>query len=203
MTRSARKRADIIAAAREEFLNHGFRDTSMDRVAERADVSKRTVYNHFESKEDLFRAIAVDLIDEMRQAVRIAYDPGLPLPGQLREIAEREVDLVTSESYLASFRVLMVESFNLPGIAEQAIASVPRDEDPIAQWIQSAADDGRLVVDDLDIASKHFYSLVKGAFFWPVLAGYRSSPPMGGERARLINSAVEMFLDHYGSKRGW
>jgi TetR/AcrR family transcriptional regulator of autoinduction and epiphytic fitness len=199
MTRTARKRADIVRAAREEFLTQGFRDTSMDRVAERADVSKRTVYNHFDSKEDLFRAITVDLIGEIHQAARVEYDPGAPLADQLHTIADREVDLVTSQNYLASFRVLLVESIALPGIAREALASVPEGQDPLAQWIRAAAGDGRLAVDDVAIAAQHFYSLLKGAFFWPVIAGYRSAP-RGRERSVLIDSAIEMFLDHYGNK---
>ncbi|MFP4904840.1 TetR/AcrR family transcriptional regulator, partial [Paraburkholderia sp. BR14261] len=40
-----RKRAAIVAAAIDEFLASGFDATSMDRIAARANVSKRTVYN--------------------------------------------------------------------------------------------------------------------------------------------------------------
>lgn len=49
-----RKRVAIIDAAIEEFLAAGYDATSMDRIAARANVSKRTVYNHFPSKEALF-----------------------------------------------------------------------------------------------------------------------------------------------------
>ena len=87
LTLTQRKRQDILAAARAEFLDNGFRDTSMDRVAERAQVSKRTVYNHFPSKEALFSAIAGQFVAEMQQAVYLEYDPQRPLDEQLREIA--------------------------------------------------------------------------------------------------------------------
>ena len=52
-TRTERKRCAILEAAAEEFQANGFEGTSMDRVAERAGVSKRTIYNHFENKEAL------------------------------------------------------------------------------------------------------------------------------------------------------
>ncbi len=198
MTRSARKRADIIAAARQEFLSQGFRETSMDRVAKRADVSKRTVYNHFPSKETLFRAVAVELIQEMRQAARVAFDPEQSLEAQLRLMATREVDLITSESYVASFRVLLVESFALPGIASEALASIPEDEDPVARWFQAAAENGRLAPHDVAIAARQFYSLLKGVFFWPVIAGYGAAP-LGEERELMIDSTVRMLLNHYSS----
>src|SRR5690606_882915 len=52
-----RKREAIIQAAIAEFRAHGFDITSMDKIAATAGVSKRTVYNHFPSKEELFAEI--------------------------------------------------------------------------------------------------------------------------------------------------
>ena len=49
-----RKREAIIQAAIEAFRADGFEATSMDKIAAKAEVSKRTVYNHFPSKEELF-----------------------------------------------------------------------------------------------------------------------------------------------------
>ena len=50
--RKSPKRAAVIEAATEEFLSRGFSGTSMDRIAEVANVSKRTVYDHFPSKDN-------------------------------------------------------------------------------------------------------------------------------------------------------
>ncbi|HEX5664228.1 MAG TPA: helix-turn-helix domain-containing protein, partial [Xanthomonadaceae bacterium] len=52
-----RKRAAILEAAVAEFRESGYEATSMDRIAASAGVSKRTVYNHFPSKEVLFTRI--------------------------------------------------------------------------------------------------------------------------------------------------
>lgn len=56
-----RKRDAIVRAAVEEFRASGYEATSMDRIAEAAGVSKRTVYNHFPSKEALFSMILEEL----------------------------------------------------------------------------------------------------------------------------------------------
>ncbi|MDZ7626986.1 MAG: TetR/AcrR family transcriptional regulator [Parvularculaceae bacterium] len=50
------KEAAIVDAARRTFLVHGYDGASMDEIALAAGVSKRTVYNRFRSKEDLFAA---------------------------------------------------------------------------------------------------------------------------------------------------
>ena len=53
---TTQKRETIISAAIQIFIEEGFDNASMDRIAERANASKRTVYNHFPSKEELFHA---------------------------------------------------------------------------------------------------------------------------------------------------
>lgn len=46
----------ILAAASRLFYRHGVRDVSMDGIAEKAGLTKRTLYYHFRSKDDLIAA---------------------------------------------------------------------------------------------------------------------------------------------------
>lgn len=50
------KRDEILEGARRCFYNHGIAATGVDAIAEEAGVSKRTLYNHFPSKDDLVHA---------------------------------------------------------------------------------------------------------------------------------------------------
>ncbi|MFW9917831.1 MAG: TetR/AcrR family transcriptional regulator [Candidatus Thorarchaeota archaeon] len=50
-------REKIVAAAREDFLEKGFSNASMRRIAKRAQISTSNLYNYFKSKEDLFLSI--------------------------------------------------------------------------------------------------------------------------------------------------
>jgi AcrR family transcriptional regulator len=52
-----RKRSAILEAALEAFLESGYAETSMDRIATAADVSIKTVYRHFKNKDELFSAV--------------------------------------------------------------------------------------------------------------------------------------------------
>src|SRR5204862_4108600 len=52
-----RSQATILAAARDEFAEHGLGGARMDRIAERAGLNKRLIYYYFEDKEQLFRAV--------------------------------------------------------------------------------------------------------------------------------------------------
>jgi AcrR family transcriptional regulator len=51
------KRMAIVAAARRAFLDSGYSQTSMDGIAEAAEVSVKTIYRHFENKDELFSAV--------------------------------------------------------------------------------------------------------------------------------------------------
>ncbi|MEH2474848.1 AcrR family transcriptional regulator [Nitrobacteraceae bacterium AZCC 2161] len=58
-TKSAETRNRIVEAAYESFWRSGFIRTSVDGIAERAKVTKRTVYAYFRSKDDLLAAVLV------------------------------------------------------------------------------------------------------------------------------------------------
>ena len=53
----ARKRAAIVDAALKAFLEAGYAEASVNRIAAAAGVSIKTLYRHFESKDDLFSAV--------------------------------------------------------------------------------------------------------------------------------------------------
>ncbi|MFZ3589529.1 TetR/AcrR family transcriptional regulator [Bacillus sp. DJP31] len=57
MVRGEGQREKILNAAREVFGSKGFFDTKMIEIAERANVSKGTIYLYFESKEKLYSAM--------------------------------------------------------------------------------------------------------------------------------------------------
>jgi TetR/AcrR family transcriptional regulator of autoinduction and epiphytic fitness len=65
-----RKRQAILKAAAEQFRACGFDATSVDRIAAAAGVSKRTVYNHFPSKEELFTETLVQLFQSGARSMK-------------------------------------------------------------------------------------------------------------------------------------
>jgi AcrR family transcriptional regulator len=53
-------RARILDTALELFAAQGYEATSVDQIADRADLARRTVFNHFPRKRDMLAAWAVD-----------------------------------------------------------------------------------------------------------------------------------------------
>src|SRR3984893_1167971 len=82
-TKSARVRESgsakpnaIVLAGLQLFTQYGYRKTSIDDIAEAAQVAKRTVYLHFENKAAVFLAILEYLGDQVRQRYAAAERAG-------------------------------------------------------------------------------------------------------------------------------
>ncbi|MGP3961614.1 TetR/AcrR family transcriptional regulator [Nonomuraea sp. 3N208] len=58
-----RTRAAVLAAAREEFAERGYADAKIDRIAERADLTRGAVYSNFPSKRALYLAVLIGSIE--------------------------------------------------------------------------------------------------------------------------------------------
>lgn len=55
--RGGGRRAEILAAAERAFNRHGYAATTVEAVAVEAGISKGSIYNYFQSKEDLFQQV--------------------------------------------------------------------------------------------------------------------------------------------------
>ena len=61
----------IIAAAYDEFLEYGFIDASMRRIASACDMSASGLYKHFPSKEDMFAALVDPVIEGLMNLFQV------------------------------------------------------------------------------------------------------------------------------------
>ena len=191
-----RKRAAIVAAAIDEFLASGFDATSMDRIAARASVSKRTVYNHFPSKEALFASIMCQLWDASATADAPAYRAGEPLRPQLVELLMRKLRLLNDEAFFKLARVAIAAGIHSPERARDMVARIGEREEDLTLWVRSAAADGRLKTPDPAFAAQQLHGVVKAFAFWPQVA--MGQPPLGEAQQRQIaESSADLFLARY------
>ena len=191
-----RKRAAIVAAAIDEFLASGFDATSMDRIAARASVSKRTVYNHFPSKEALFASILCQLWDSSATADAPAYRAGEPLRVQLIELLMRKLRLLNDEAFFKLARVAIAAGIHSPERARDMVARIGEREEDLTVWVRAAAADGRLKAIDPAFAAQQLHGVVKAFAFWPQVA--MGQPPLDEAQQRQVaESSADLFLARY------
>ena len=194
-----RKRDAIVVAAIAEFREHGFAGTSMDRIAAAAEVSKRTVYNHFPSKDELFAAILAQLWERSQGLAGVAYAPKQPLRAQLLELLGQKMQLLNDPSFIDLSRVAMAEMMHTPERAQDMVARLPEKEEGLATWVREAQRDGRLRAGvDPAYAAQQLQGLIKSFAFWPQLA--MGQPPLDPARqAQVLADSVDLFLGFYAT----
>ncbi len=67
MGKKEQTRALIVETAQEVFLTKGLFQTVMDDIAKAADITRRTLYRHFETKEDIAFEVAIALLTDWNQ----------------------------------------------------------------------------------------------------------------------------------------
>ncbi|WP_299894346.1 TetR/AcrR family transcriptional regulator [uncultured Ruegeria sp.] len=192
---NASKRAQIIEAAVAEFQEKGYAAASMDRISARAEVSKRTLYKYFESKENLFRSIVVELSSRFAEVLEIRYEKGRGIRTQLTELAWAEGRILMRPDVIAMARMVISETLRNPTLAAEAQGKLDKTATFIAM-LKDAAEDGQLRIDDPERAGREFIGLIKARAFWPLLftGGALSEPEM----KETIESSVQMVMSRYG-----
>ena len=192
---NASKRAQIIDAAVAEFQENGFAAASMDRVSARASVSKRTLYKYFESKENLFRSIVMELSGRFTDVLEIRYLPDRDIRQQLVDLAWAEGRILLSPDIIAMARMIISETLRHPELAEAAQGKLDKTA-AFVNILRDADSDGTLNVPDPITAGIEFIGLIKARAFWPIL--FSGSVVSEDEMAIIVEGAVEMMMCRYG-----
>lgn len=185
----------IVAAAVAEFQENGYSGASMDRVASRAGVSKRTVYNHFESKEALFRAILDLMAEKCNAAFHVRYVPGKPVADQLHDLGWAEGRLITSPEFMKLAKLVLGETIRDPVLAGEMTCKLERLA-IFREFMADAHADGALDAPDAQRAADQFLGLIKAQAFWPAI--FAEQAVSSEEMETIVSSTVEMFLKVYG-----
>lgn len=191
-----RKREAIVAAAITEFRENGFEVTSMDKIAATAGVSKRTVYNHFPSKEELFAEILHQLWASSVAQLDVNYASDRPLRDQLRRLLEAKMKMMSDANFLDLARVAIAATIHSPDRAQDMVNRLSAREEGFTQWVRAAQEDGRLNCLDPAFAAHQIQSLLKAFAFWPQIT--LGQPTLDtAAQARVIESAIDLFLAGY------
>lgn len=129
-TRAEKKRAQIRAAAKHLFLQHGFQATSTDAIAAAAATSKETLYRYYPKKEDLFvdvlRSLTIERPFWVQLMERSTEPKNIPaLRELLRTTAQGLLETLLQPEYLALLRLIVAESPRFPELAALFRQTVP------------------------------------------------------------------------------
>jgi AcrR family transcriptional regulator len=123
LPRSAR-RAQLLGAAQEVFVENGYHAAAMDEIADRAGVSKPVLYQHFPGKLDLYLAILDQHINELLEAVRLGLESTTDNKLRVAATIDAYFEFVDRED--APFRVVFESDLTNDVAVRQRVERVER-----------------------------------------------------------------------------
>ncbi|MBE7209658.1 MAG: TetR/AcrR family transcriptional regulator [Gluconacetobacter diazotrophicus] len=157
---SAEKKNRIIRGAELVFAEDGYEGASMSRIAARAEVSKGTLYNYFESKAVLF---AEFVTRKTTTTLAIVFDPvdlDEPLERILHGTASRFISQIMAPASIVLYRIVIAEASKFPDLARAYWENGPqRGISHMAALLQHQIDAGQLRPADPRLAAGQFLAL--------------------------------------------
>jgi AcrR family transcriptional regulator len=118
----------ILDAATELLLRDGYGATSIESIADRAGVSKRTFYSRFTDKPALMSAVVARIIDTQRPSADAPLIAGETLEAMLRHLAAVILRAALTPQLLALHRLIVAESQRFPDLATAVARAGGREE---------------------------------------------------------------------------
>lgn len=190
--RQAQRRAEILAAATPLFFEKGYDRTSMDDILNIIGGSKRTLYNHFKGKEELFAAIVSNV--SRRVLTRLEWKETGDFRTNLQAMGTRFVEALFIPETLALYRAMVSEATFFPELAKSFFENGPMSaRRSFVQFFEAQNRLGKVIVREPDTAARHFIGMLRGDnHLAAVLTGKTFSPRQIRE---MVEKAVDTLMD--------
>jgi TetR/AcrR family transcriptional regulator of autoinduction and epiphytic fitness len=190
-----RSREIIVDAAARLFLERGFGSVSMDELAVAAGLARRTLYNQFTSKEEIFREMLLRVALQLEHA----FPPGIETRGDaedvLRLIGRMILDLHQNPEYLGFLRMVVADSRQFPWIAKEFAAVMDPQTERFARYLGHVTDLGILNCQNPTLAAHQFMGILNEFSLWPLMTG-RERAALASDKD-VLEEAIRMFLQRY------
>ena len=191
------KRRQIMAGARELFLAQGFDAASMGEIARTAGVSKGTLYVYFDSKEQLFEAIALEECNGLTERV-FSLDPeDRDVEAVLTRLGCAIFGVLSRPETMPAVRTVISIAERMPEIGRKFYESgAGRSVATLSRYLESQVAAGILQVDDCELAAAQFLDSCQSTWFKPLLFSF-ADLPSHARVAQIVDTAVRMFMATY------
>lgn len=191
------KTAAIIDAARKTFLARGFDAASMDQIALSAGVSKRTVYNRFRSKEELFGAAIEETCRHLLPVDTGDIEASLPPREFIMALSRQVVAGVLAPEALSLRRIAAFEAERTPSIGRNYLQHGPQWlVDQCTPILERIVAKGVLNIDDPEAAIWRLGTLITEPLHTRMLLG-DAPDDLDAAIEKQVVSGVDIFFKIY------
>jgi len=193
--REARREA-ILQAAHALFLEKGYDATTLGDVVRRSGGSLATLYELFENKPGLMRALVDRKCGQMVQRIDDAVSAHSAPRDALRHIADFMFDKIVCPDSTALFKAAMAQ----PDLGPQLYQAGPAtSQAKVAEFLALKAQEGVFEIDDPFVAAGMFHQMMYGQFHQKLIFGLpvELSPEC---KAEHIERVLTAFFKIYGRR---
>ncbi|HBE71487.1 MAG TPA: hypothetical protein DDW52_25355 [Planctomycetaceae bacterium] len=195
-----KRRIAIVRAAKSCFLKHGFVSTSMDAIAQEAEVSKRTVYSHFLDKQALLEAVIQEQAGAFEAFPHVSpLDNARQLRSYLIDYGVRLIELLTNVDTIDLGRLIISEARRHPELVSRFYKWGPkRSQEFLTDLFRQATKRGLVNTPQPSIASDQLVSMWQGQRHLRLQLGI-CRPPKRDELRRNVAQSVDVILRAYAA----
>jgi TetR/AcrR family transcriptional repressor of mexJK operon len=199
LSRKDRKRAEIVAIAEDLFFRRGYAGTSMSQLAAAVGGSKTTLYNHFQSKEELLLAVVQDVVETGPDDYDLSTEP-TEFRAWLTWFGLATMKRITSYKYIALQRLAAAEALRFPQIGKTFYESVKPGFVMGSEFFAKAMEEGVLRHADPLVAVEQFLELCSGWMLRRAIWNVHSAPTEA-DIEKNVCDAVSAFMDGYALRK--
>ena len=190
------RRERLVAAAEHVFVEMGYSAASMDGIARRAGMSKKTIYQVFETKHELFAAVIDSRRNELAAMIEAERSDEMLRPDDvLKQFLTQIARFVLAPRQAALYRLAVAESQRAPELANAFYREGSTKVcSPLTEWLAAQHERGILNVPDPIAAGKMLFSMAIAELQMRVLIGECREPDEAAIAER-VGHAVRVFLD--------
>ncbi len=116
------KKEDVVNAARELFQTYGYKRVTMDEIAKKSNVTKKTIYTYFKDKDDLIKYFLKEELIKMKSIIEQIEKENLSFDLKIHKIISTLLEYRKEEKLLHFFTE---EAKNLPSsVAKECVDKV-------------------------------------------------------------------------------
>lgn len=187
------RRTRILDAASSMLTTHGYHAASMDSIATCSGMSKKTLYQFFDSKKALFETLILERLFAPLTYSPVATDS---LEEQLFGLMMSIAAHIFSEERLSLLRSVITETSRNPAV-RQLVADLFELSGrllPIQTWMMEQSEAGRLCIPDIHKAADVLFGMTLGG---PMLGRLSHCKPMRSQESleRFVAYGIRVFLD--------
>ena len=192
------KRDDILKAAISVFLEEGLKGARMERIADEASVSKRTLYKHFSDKHALLDAIHALVLSRLSNIVVPEFDATLSFKDQLHMTLLVYIKQMASPDFVRHAQVLLGELIRDPALAQKCYTEFRAIDAPLVNFLSAAQQAGLLRQVPPHQACDVLLALFKATIMDPLIYNFMPEPPTMDDLERIATESVDVFLMLHG-----